>query len=55
MLILLVSRPHGAVVNANPCQGLLVLFPSGHPLFLLRVLVHLSERVFEKFDEIYCV
>ena len=46
-----------AVVNANPCQGLpslLVLFPSGNPLFLVRVLVHLSGRVFEKFDEIYC-
>ena len=42
---------------SNPPQGLpslIVLFPSGHSLFFLRVMVHLFGRVFEKFDESYC-
>jgi hypothetical protein len=42
-----------AAVNANRSRellSLLVLFPSGHMLFLLRVPVHLFGRVCEKFD-----
>ena len=29
-------------------------FSSSHPLFLLRVLDHLSGRIFVEFDESYC-